>query len=154
MDMTPATFTPAMLVYLAALWLAIGKDARIASVLFACWAAGQAGVMINGGYAPTIWFVVIDFVAAMHLIFLVHSKDSRRVAFLFIPMITVNAAAYAQADPPLAWHYTVLFGLAWVQVLVAIWGAHRGGLIEVVDYLSRRTGLPLNRFSINKNKGA
>lgn len=152
--MTPVEFTPAMLAYLAALWLAIGRDSRIAVALGACWGVGQAGVMLNGGYAPLLLFGVADFVTAMHLALRVGTVEAKRVAFFSIPMIAVNAAAYAQANPPLNWHYTVLFGLAWAQVLVAVWGAHGGGFIEIVDNISRRFGVSFNFMGNNKGKGA
>ena len=151
MTMTPVSFTPEMLAYLALILLAKrGEGSPVADGLFACWLVGQAGVMFNGGYAPIPWFIAADTVTALYLVLRIRTKTARNVAFFFLPMIVLNATAYAQADPPLGWHYTALFALALAQVLAAIWGAWCGGLIEVVDHLSRRIRVSFNFMGFGK----
>ncbi len=153
--MTPVLFSTNVLIYFALLAIARrGEGSPVSDALLWNWLAATAGVMFNGGASVIPWFIAVDTVTALYLVLQAQSKTARNVAFFFLPMVTLNATAYAQSDPPLAWHYIALATLSFAQISVAIWGAWGGGFIEALDNLSRRAGLSFNHMGINKNKGS
>lgn len=119
--------TPVILAYLAALWLARRGDAApIANALFANWAANQLAVMLygtNGLYL--LGFVLIDFLTGVWLAAHLQGKVARRTALFFLPMMALNAGAFAAGGNPPRWQEITLDALAWAQILwvvLGVWG--------------------------------
>lgn len=152
--MTPVLLSTNVLIYLALLAIARrGEGSPVSDALLWCWLAATAGVMFYGGQHLPL-FIAIDCVTGLYLALRVQTKTARDVAFFFLPMMALNGAAYWESDPPQPWQYTALSALSFAQVSVAIWGAWGGGLIEALDNLSDRFGLPPVSVGINKIKGA
>lgn len=127
--------TPLVLLYLAALW-AIRRD-DIGHALAVNWAVNQAAVMLNAGHPNFIVFIAVDFLTTIWLALRVQTKLARDCAKFFLPMIALNAAAYVVGQPTPDWHYGVLFGLAWLQILWVVTGIWGNGLMEVLDNSGR-----------------
>lgn len=127
-----ATITPLMLLYIAAMYcMRKGEHGRIVDALAANWLINQTIVMGNGGYPDLPLFIAVDFVTGLWLATWEGGKAARRAAWVFILMIALNAAAYVNGAPVPAWHHSLLFALAWIQL--GIVGAMDNGIRKALD---------------------
>jgi len=124
-----------ILAYLAVIWWL--RRAPVAHALAINWAANQGAVMLNAGYENLPVFVLVDFLTGLWLSLSVGGKQARQAASFFLPMIALNAAAYAAGATPF-WHHTALFGLAWLQLLWVVIGVKGDGFLETLDHTSSR----------------
>ena len=125
--------TPLVLLYLAALWSIRRND--IGHALAVNWAVNQAAVMLNAGHPNFIVFIAVDLLTGVWLSLHVQTKAARQAAVFFLPMIALNAAAYVVGQPTPAWHYGVLFGLAWLQLIWVVTGIWGNGLMEIMEIM-------------------
>jgi len=124
-----------ILAYLAVLWWL--RREPVVHALAVNWAANQAAVMMNSGFGNLPVFVLVDFLTGIWLALNVRTKTARHAATFFLPMIALNAAAYAAGNIP-EWHHSVLFGLAWLQLLWVVIGVKGNGMVETMADSGRR----------------
>jgi len=138
-----AVVTPWMMLYLATVYcLRDGDNRRVVDALAFNWFVNQIVVMANGGYPVLPIFIAIDFITGLWLATYEGSKTEHRAAWFFIPMMSLNAAAYVNGEPTPGWHYTALFALAWAQIGVV--GANYDGFRKIVDRASSRILHPIS----------
>jgi len=139
--------TVIILAYLAALWW-VRRETAIADALFVNWAVNQFAVMIyadNGSHL--LVFITTDFLAGLWLTLKMQGKAARRAALFFLPMIALNAGAYAAGGNPPRWQEITLDALAWAQLLwvvLEIWGH---GLLAFFNNTDGGTRYPISRAS-------
>lgn len=119
-----------ILAYLACLWALRRRD--VTHALAVNWAVNQAVVMLNGGLPHLPFFILADFLTGLWLAMKLQGTVARQTAFFFLPMIAMNAAAYAAGTLP-NWHHTALFGLAWLQLLWVVIGVKKHELVGSLD---------------------
>lgn len=150
--MTPVLLSTNVLIYLALLATARrGEGSPVSDALSWNWLIATAGVMAFGGQQLPL-FIAIDCVTGLYLALQIQTRTARNVAFFFLPMMALNAAAYWESDPPQPWQYIALSALSFAQVLVTIWGAWGGGVMEALDNHTRRLGVSF--ISMGFGKGA
>lgn len=136
-------FTPLMLAFIAAMYcLRKGVHGRVVDALALNWAVNQAIVMGNGGYPDFPLFIAVDFITGFWLASWEGGKVARKAAWVFIPMIALNAAAYVNGSPVPAWHHSALFALAWVQL--GFVGAMDNGIRKALDIAARGVRHPIS----------
>jgi hypothetical protein len=124
--------TPLMLLFIAAMFcLRKCEHGRVIDALAANWAVNQAIVMSNAGYPDLPLFITVDFLTGLWLATWEGGKAARRAAWVFIPMIALNAAAYVNGSPVPLWHHSLLFALAWLQLGMV--GAMDNGIRTALD---------------------
>lgn len=119
-----------ILAYLACLWW-LRRNA-VVHALALNWCANQAAVMLNGGFGNLPVFILVDFLTGLWLALRLQGKMARQTAAFFLPMIALNAAAYAAGSVP-EWHHAALFGLAWLQLLWVVIGVKGDELVGTMD---------------------
>ena len=125
--------TPLMLAFIAALYcLRNGREGRVVDALAANWAINQALVMGNEGFPVLPLFIAVDFVTGFWLASWEGTRTARRAAWVFIPMIALNSAAYVNGSPVPTWHHSLLFLLAWIQLGMV--GAMDNGIRKALDF--------------------
>lgn len=122
-----------ILAYLAGLWFL--RKCDVTHALAVNWGVNQAIVMVNGGFPNLPLFIAVDFLTGLWLALKLQGPEARQAAFFFLPMIALNAAAYAAGTLP-HWHHTALFGLAWLQLLWVVIGVKGDELVESLDHTS------------------
>lgn len=136
-----ATITLPMLAYIVALYcFRKGGHGRVIDALAVNWAINQVIVMTNSGYPDLPLFIAVDLMTGIYLVSWVSGKVARLTAWVFIPMMSLNAAVYL-ADAP-AWHYHALFALAWIQLIVV--GAMDDGIRKALDTAVRGLRHPVS----------
>jgi len=125
--------TVIILAYLAALWWT-RRETAIADALFVNWAVNQAAVLIyvdNGSHM--LVFITTDFLTGLWLTLKMQGKAARRAALFFLPMIALNAGAYAAGGNPPRWQEITLDALAWAQLLWVVLETWGHGLLAIFD---------------------
>ena len=131
----------AMLAYIAALYcLRKGGHGRVIDALAINWMVNQAIVMTNSGYPDLPMFIAVDFMTGLYLVSWVGGAAAKRAAWVFIPMMSLNAAVAIVQIP--AWHYASLFALAWIQL--ALVGAMEDGIRKALDTAVRGIRHPVS----------
>lgn len=124
--------TPVILLFISAMYcLRKGTHGRVVDALAVNWAVNQAIVMMNSGYPDLPLFIFVDFMTGIWLVAQEGGKVARRAAWVFIPMMALNAAVYVNGSPVPTWHYILLFSLAWLQL--GIVGAMDNGTGKALD---------------------